>query len=383
MSKQKQGVVFFFSVFLLMSIVGCGDLPAAASNDVEPTNQMAQASATVVVEEPTAVSVIAQATESCLPCATVIVVTATAVPQTPTAMPEPTDTPMPQPTATTASTATPVPTVPAVPPPAWLSYFNLFREMADLPPVSEQAALTLGSAWHSRYMVVNDDPIAHAEDKSNPLYDEAGHLAGKNGNTFSTSQLDANYIWSTNFWVSAPFHLIAMIHPGLNTVGYGDYVEDVGDVNMAAVLDVRTDRDYSPEGVQYPIYFPKNGAETWIVRLSLYEWPDPYGACPGYGRPSGAPIILQLGDGSITPNVTSHTLAMGDQPLESCIFDETSYRNANPYTQDLGRTILDGQDAIVILPKHPLAADETYTVQVVVNGETHTWSFSTRKRPPE
>jgi len=382
MSKQKQCIVFLISISLLFVIAGCANSPVSASNDTEPANQIAQAaaSATVAVEEPTAVSIIAQATDSCVPCTTVIVVTATAVPATPTAMLEPTNTPMPQPTATPIPPATPVP---AVPPPAWLSYFNLFRDMADLPPVSEKTALTLGSAWHSRYMVVNDDPIAHSEDPHNPLYDEAGHQAGKNGNTFSTSQLDANYIWSTNFWVSAPFHLVPMLHPGLNTIGYGDYIEDAGDVNMAAVLDVRTDREYFPDGVKYPIYFPKNGASTWVVRLSLYEWPNPYGACPGYGSPSGAPIVLQLGDGSITPNVTSHKLAMGDKPLESCVFDETSYRNSNAYAQDLGRAILDLQDAIVILPKKPLAADQTYTVQIVVNGETYTWSFSTRKRPPE
>jgi hypothetical protein len=35
------------------------------------------------------------------------------------------------------------------------------------------------------------------------------------------------------------------------------------------------------------------------------------------------------------------------------------------------------------MPKKPLPADMTYTVQIVVNGETYTWSFSTRKRPPE
>jgi hypothetical protein len=35
----------------------------------------------------------------------------------------------------------------------------------------------------------------------------------------------------------------------------------------------------------------------------------------------------------------------------------------------------------VIMPRHPLAADETYTVQVTANGETTTWQFETIRRP--
>ena len=108
---------------------------------------------------------------------------------------------------------------------------------------------------------------------------------------------------------------------------------------------------------------------------------DPYGSCPGFSRPSGAPIVLLLGDGSLTPRVTSHRFAKGDQPLESCLFDQTSYRNDNSFAQEVGRTILDESDAIVIIPREPLPIDETYTAQVVANGETYTWSFQTRKGP--
>lgn len=314
---------------------------------------------------------------------------ATAVPEaTNTPPPAPTETPVPEPTPmptqepTAVPTPEPTPAVVAALEPAWLAYFNLFREMGGVPPVPEQAALTMGSQLHSQYMVVNDIPIAHSEDVNNPLYDEAGHLAGKNGNIFATSQLDANYVWGINFWVSAPFHLIPMLHPGLQTAGYGDYVEDIGDFHMAAVLDIRSDRVYSPDGVEYPLYFPKNGSSTWVVRHSLYEWPDSLESCPGFSRPTGAPIVLQLGDGSLTPNVTSYGLAMGDQPLAVCMFNETNFRNSNAYAQATGRSILDIQDAIVLMPKEPLAADRTYTVQIAADGETYTWRFNTIKRPP-
>jgi len=253
--------------------------------------------------------------------------------------------------------------------------------MAQLPPVSEFEAYTLGSQLHSRYMVVNDTPIAHSQDKNNPLYDSAGDQAAENGNLFATSQIDADYLWSINFWVSAPFHLIGMLDPDLEEVGYGNYNEAIGSTQMAGVLDIGSDDNRSAEAAEYPVFFPADGSETWVVRHSLFEWPDPVGSCPGYSRPTGAPIVLQLGDGSLTPQVTSHRFAKGDQPLESCLFDETSYRNTDSYAQTVGRTILGEQDAIVIIPRNPLPIDETYTVQVEADGETYTWSFTARRGP--
>ena len=253
--------------------------------------------------------------------------------------------------------------------------------MANLPPLSDRQAYTLGSSLHSRYMVVNDAPIAHSEDRNNPLYDEAGNQAAKNGNIFATSQLEADYVWSVNFWASAPFHLIGILDPRLQEVGYGDYKEDTGNIDMASVLDIRSDPRRTRDDVSYPIFFPADGSETWVVRHSLFEWPDPIGSCPGLSRPAGAPIVLLLGDGSGVPRVDSYRLAKGDQPLDSCLFDETSYRNSNEYAQKTGRTILDLNDAIVIIPKNPLPINEQYTVQVVVDGETYNWRFTTRRGP--
>ena len=80
-------------------------------------------------------------------------------------------------------------------------------------------------------------------------------------------------------------------------------------------------------------------------------------------------------------NPVDHRLAMGDMPLETCIFDESSYRNADPYAEQVGRTILDHNDAVVIIPRSPLAADATYTAQVTADGKTYTWQFNTIKRP--
>lgn len=376
-NRTNTGLVFI--LFILSLLAACQDqdqptqiaeAPAAAETPTEEAEQPStpteepEVSPTVVEVEPTATpSPTAEPSMTPTP--------------TPTDTPLPTQTPSPTPTASPTPTETPVPP----PPPEWLSYLNRFRAMANLPPLSDRQVYTLGSSLHSHYMVVNDDPIAHRQEKNNPLYDAAGDQAAKNGNIFATSQIEANHLWSVNFWVSAPFHLIGMLDPRLQEVGYGDHNEDIGDVNMAAVLDIRSDPRVASSGTAYPIFFPGDGSETWVVRHSLFEWPDTFGSCPGYSRPSGPPIVLLLGDGSLTPNVTNHRFARGDQPLESCLFDETSYRNPDQYAREAGRTILDLNDAIVIIPREQLPIDEEYTVQVTVDGQTYTWSFTTRKGP--
>jgi hypothetical protein len=316
---------------------------------------------------------------------------ATATPtSTPSATPVPTQTNTPLPTDTPLPTNTPLPTdtptptatatIPPPPQPEWLSFLNRFRAMANLPPVLDYEPYNLGSEIHSRYMVANDAAIAHSEDPTNPFYDPAGDLAAKNGNLFATSQTEANYIWSMNFWASAPFHLVDMLRPNLNNVGYGDYIEAGGDVAMASVLDIGSDPGRVSE-INYPVLFPGSGSRTWIVRHSLYEWPDPLASCPGFSRPAGAPIVLFLGNGSRIPHIENFRLSMGETPLDACIFDQTTYNNPDSWAEKTGRQILSHNNAVVIMPRHPLAADETYTVQVTANGETTTWQFETIKRP--
>ncbi len=373
-------VIFVVGCVFLVGVAGC------QGNDQEGdgvANQPNAVASSVATEEPMQEAATETAVPTDLPPAT-----ATNIP---TAVPTESDTatplPSPSPTATTAPTETSIPTpmptatpIP-VPEPEWLSYLNRFREMANLPLLKDQEAYTVGSQLHSRYMVGNDEPIAHREEEEKPYYDEAGDQAARNGNLFATSQLEANYMWSINFWISAPFHLLGILDPRLEVVGYGTYEEEVGDTHVASVLDIKSHPRGTGEGVEYPIMFPGDGSETWVVRHSLYEWPYPFDGCAGYGPPTGPPIVLLLGDGSGTPNVTSHRFAKGDQALESCLFDETSYRNNDSYAEGVGRTILKTRDAVVIMPRKPLGIDETYTVQVTADGETYTWSFSTRRGP--
>ena len=268
----------------------------------------------------------------------------------------------------------------AIPVDTWLGYVNTFREMADVPLVTEDKDLTFGAQSHARYMVVHDRPIAHKEEPGLDLYSEAGHTAGKNGLIFATSQIQADHTWATNFWISAPFHLVAFIDPNLEKVGFGTYNQNVGNFKMAGVIDVRSGLK-QPDGTQeYPVMFPADGAETWILRHSLYEWPDSLPSCPGWSRPSGPPIVLMLGEGDIIPAVSRYSVKENGNPLEVCMINETNFVSPNQAEQNTGRTTLNLRDAIVLMPKNPLAINSVYSVEIEANGELHAWSFTTRKR---
>ena len=263
----------------------------------------------------------------------------------------------------------------------WLAYLNAFRELGQLPRLTSEDPLSQGSQLHSRYMVMHDEPIAHSEDPNKDMYTDTGDTAAHNGNIFATSQVEADYKWAINFWMSAPFHQVPLLDPELKTVGYGNYNKESGTFNMAAVLDVMSAESNPNANVGYPLYFPSQGSETWVVRHSMYEWPDPLTSCPGYTRPTGPPIVLQIGDGSKVPNVASYQISTGDIVLESCLLHESNYVNPDAYAQETGRIILDERDAIVLMPRLPLEKGREYVVQVVANGVTHVWAFTTGNPP--
>ena len=82
--------------------------------------------------------------------------------------------------------------------------------------------------------------------------------------------------------------------------------------------------------------------------------------------------------------MTTHSLTQSGTALDHCVYDANTYTNAaDPAGQELGRLVLQTRNAVVIIPRAPLAPGATYTVSITVNGQTHTWSFavSTTVRP--
>jgi uncharacterized protein YkwD len=310
-----------------------------------------------------------------------------AVTQTPLPSPSSTETPSPLPEAT----ATPEPTetaVPSSPTPAllssgpdWLIYFNQIRIEGGLPYVQADAALSWGAQLHSEYMLRTNRPV-HAQDINSPFYTREGNQAAQNGNIAASGWAEAPDTWGISYWMTAPFHALPMLNPRLHTTGYGIYRDAASSMKMTATLDVSSNLAETV-AVTYPLTFPRDGGQTWILSSSLPEFPNPLQSCPGYVRPVGAPLIVQIGPGDQTPIVTSSSITVDCTAVAHCVFTEATYYNEDSYQQQIGRIILDQQDAIILIPRHPLEAGRTYSVSLMVNGVEIAWQFNTiARRPP-
>ncbi len=186
--------------------------------------------------------------------------------------------------------------------------------------------------------------------------------------------------FALNSWIVAPFHAVGMLDPHLQRTGFGSYRAAGSLYKMAAVLDVLRGRDGLPSQTVFPILWPGPGAVA-PLRMFWEETPSPFTSCPGYTAPSGLPIIIQLGPGSRTPHVTSHSITRNGVALEHCAFDETTYNNPDAAQQSLGRSILDMRDAIVLIPRAPLDQWTEYSVSVTADGQTYNWSFTVGAAP--
>lgn len=273
--------------------------------------------------------------------------------------------------------ATPIPPTPTPIPPsgnAWLDYFNMYRAMANLPAVGENTDWSNGDWLHARY-TVKEDTLAHSEDPSSPWYTAEGNTAAGNSNVMASSSSTASDAYAIDLWMTGPFHAVGMLDPALATIGFGSYREADGGYQMGAALDVLRGLGSIPDGTQFPIIWPKDGA-TVGLRSHCCEGPSPLTSCPGYSEPSGLPVIVQIGPGNLVPDVTAHSFSVGGTQLDHCVFDETNYLNPNSGNQSLGRSVLNSRDAIVLIPKEPLVNGSTYTASISANGITYTWSFT-------
>ena len=151
--------------------------------------------------------------------------------------------------------------------------------------------------------------------------------------------------------------------------------------------------------MQFPIIWPGDG-QTIPASIRDYgggEWPDPLTSTgtPPYTAPTGLPLLLQLGNGDVTPNVTAHSFSRGGTQLAHAVFDETNYINPKNGVleaygpgsgfnndQEVGRSSLDSNDMVLLVPRDPLLPGETYTASITANGQTYTWSFTVGPKAP-
>jgi len=263
-------------------------------------------------------------------------------------------------------------------PPHWFPYTNTYRALADLFPLTQNILWNYGCFFHSRYMVKNNT-IGHSENPALPFYTAVGNTAAMNSNVMASSNA---YTWNSgaiDSWMEGPFHALGILDPALSQTGFGSYRETNGGYQMAGCLDVLRGLGSIPAGVTFPIRWPRAGGVMPLLSYNGNEFPDPLTSCAGYTAPTGAPILIQLGPGNVTPQVTAHSFRQGATALAHCIYDETNYTNPNGSDQSLGRGILNSKDAVVIIPRNPLVSGVTYNVSITANGQTHTHSFVARQ----
>ena len=265
------------------------------------------------------------------------------------------------------------------PAPHWLAQINAARASAGLLPVVEEPEWSAGSVLHSRYMVKNNY-VGHDEETNNAWYTPEGRAAGQNGNAYANYAHDESDPPGIDAWLTTPFHLVNVLDPRLARTGFGAYREatvdpkqdaDPDEYWVGATLDVARGLDREREHALYPVFFPGNGQKMPYSRYFGAEHPDPLTSCPDRAF-QGAPLLVQLAS---TPNVTSVTLVKDGLRLDRCVFDETSYKHDDAETQALGREVLAGRHAVVIMPREPLTAG-IYRVTLIVDGVTHSWAFA-------
>jgi hypothetical protein len=260
----------------------------------------------------------------------------------------------------------------------WLSQLNAYRAQANLPPVTENTTYSAADALHAQYTIQNN-MLAHSEDPSKPGYSDAGNLSAARSNVYGSYLASSADTDAIDMWMTGPFHGPAMIDPRLTQVGFSsarDASVGAGRLQMAAALDIMSNLINGPTAApSYPVMWPANGNATTLRSFNGVEWPSPLTSCPGYTASAGLPIYLLLGSGSVTPNVTAHSLLLNGLPIQHCEFDETNYTNTDLTLQSLGRNVLGSRDTVVLLP-HDQLVDGTYTASVTVNGQTTTWSFT-------
>jgi hypothetical protein len=249
--------------------------------------------------------------------------------------------------------------------------------------VVEDAEWSAASVLHSRYMVKNN-LVGHDEDAGNPWYTPEGRAAGLNGNAYANNLHDQTDPPGIEAWLTTPFHLINVLDPRLATTGFGWYREtprgpggevDPDAYEIGATLDVARGLDAAREAPRYPVVFPGNGQQMLYSRYFGGEHPDPLTSCPDRAF-QGAPLLVQL---ESTPEVASVTLVKDGLQLDRCVFDETSYAHDDLDIQAVGREVLAGRHAVVIMPREPLTAG-IYRVTLVSDGETVTWAFAGPER---
>ncbi len=262
---------------------------------------------------------------------------------------------------------------------AWLERINFYRSGLGLDPIRDNSELSAAAAAHTRYLLLNfGEDIRSAKPMGAEAYEEKPGRSGYSANGASVAR-NLQLAWGCSsfeagqqidHWIEGPFHRLAMLDPFLAEAGFGEASSD--ECWVAALRLPPPPEEEKP----YPraIEFPPDGAAVSLDWIGL-EAPDPLASCPGYERPVGLPITLQIGR-LVGTKLSAHSLMEDGKPIEHCAFDAPSYRNQNATGQEFGRWNLRASSAVMIVPRAPLRPGSRYSVSITAKNKTYAWSFT-------
>jgi hypothetical protein len=206
---------------------------------------------------------------------------------------------------------------------------NMWRSLADLPPVREDPEWAFKAWLHGRYNVYNYPNVPpHDEYLDQPFATPEGKQAGQIGNEYFSPWKwngqprfvndDAPISW----WIAAPFHRFPLIHPALQTASAGTY---------RGVRDYMGDPGY---GWSYST-LPKIYSGNIPSREILFPPPDktiPLGHFAGGENPSPISVCMKPGQAQRRPFLTQEGLIWGEYDSNSIPYIPSSSSRGFPIT---------------------------------------------------
>jgi uncharacterized protein YkwD len=262
---------------------------------------------------------------------------------------------------------------------SWLERINFYRAGDGLAGIRGDSDLSATVASHAQYLLLNfGDDIRASKPMSPAAYDET---PGKSGYSADGALVARNVqlAWGCapydaaaqiDRWVAGPFHRLALLDPFLTEAAFGEAASD--GCWAAALRFPPAEEEVKPYA--RAVEFPPDGALVSLEWTGI-EAPDPLASCPGYQRPAGLPITLQLGR-RVETKLSAHWLMENGKPIEHCAFDAQSYQNQDPSGQEYGRANLRNRGGVVIVPRAPLKSGARYSVSIAANDQNYTWSFT-------
>jgi hypothetical protein len=270
----------------------------------------------------------------------------------------------------------------------WLDELNNWRQAAGLEPVAENLELSDSCHAHAEYILENARTSGltsvsaygasmggamHSESPGSLGFSEAGAQAASGGRhvngVMQTADLafDKNQKADIDGLLIVPFHRLSLLAPWAEVAGYGKagkFPERVG----ALALRGRAGRNATA-----PVEFPPNGSNVPFAAMYEHEWPNPLTACPGYTRPVGLPISLQLLHRANLGAYSFKDMTQG-RDLTACAFDAATYENPDPAEEAAAHNVLASSKAIVLIPRDPLQPGHKYKVAIEA-GTEYEWTF--------